>query len=289
MYTLKYPPKEVPESGEACFITSLQKESLGYTIDVTVMGIDDDNPFINVKTVNAKNRIVISDAVASKYGVSVGDKLVLTDNANDMDYAFTVEDIVPYCSGLTVFMNIDSMRELFGESDDYYNAVMADHKLDIEEGRLYAVTTKADIDKASGVFVELMAPVFTLLIGMSTVIFCLVMYLMTSVMIDKASFGISLMKIFGFNKKEVRKLYLDGNKTVIAIGALVAIPLAKIITDKMFPMFVANVACGLPLKFEWYYYLVIYAAIIIFYNLVSLLLTGKLGRMTPAEVLKNRE
>jgi putative ABC transport system permease protein len=289
MYTLKYPPKEVPESGEACFITSLQKESLGYTIDVTVMGIDDDNPFINVKTVNAKNRIVISDAVASKYGVSVGDKLVLTDNANDMDYAFTVEDIVPYCSGLTVFMNIDSMRELFGESDDYYNAVMADHKLDIEEGRLYAVTTKADIDKASGVFVELMAPVFTLLIGMSTVIFCLVMYLMTSVMIDKASFGISLMKIFGFNKKEVRKLYLDGNKTVIAIGALVAIPLAKIITDRMFPMFVANVACGLPLKFEWYYYLVIYAAIIIFYNLVSLLLTGKLGRMTPAEVLKNRE
>ncbi len=289
MYTLKYPPKEVPEGGEACFITSLQKESLGYTIDVTVMGIDDDNPYINVKTVNAKNRIVISDAVASKYGVSVGDKLVLTDNANDMDYAFTVEDIVPYCSGLTVFMNIDSMRELFGESDDYYNAVMADHKLDIEEGRLYAVTSKADIDKASGVFVELMAPVFTLLIGMSTVIFCLVMYLMTSVMIDKASFGISLMKIFGFNKKEVRKLYLDGNKTVIAIGALVAIPLAKIITDKLFPMFVANVACGLPLKFEWYYYLVIYAAIIIFYNLVSFLLTGKLSRMTPAEVLKNRE
>lgn len=289
MYTYKYPTKEVPEGGEACFVTSLQKESLGYTIDVTVMGIDDDNPFIDVSTVPGKNKVVISDAVASKYGVSVGDKLILTDNANDMDYAFTVEDIVPYSVGLTVFMDIDSMRELFGESDDYYNVIMADHELDIEEGRLYSVTTKADIDKASGVFVELMAPVFILLIGMSSVIFCLVMFLMTSVMIDKASFGISLMKIFGFNKKEVRKLYLDGNKAVIAVGALVAIPLAKVITDKMFPMFVANVACGLPLKFEWYYYIAIYVAIIVFYNLVSLLLTGKLGRMTPAEVLKNRE
>ncbi len=289
MYTYKYPSKEVPEGGEACFVTSLQKESLGYTIDVTVMGIDEDNPYISVTTVPGKNKIVISDAVASKYGVSTGDKLILTDNANDTDYAFTVEDVVPYSVGLTVFMDIDSMRELFGESDDYYNAVMSDCELDIEEGRLYSVTTKADIDKASGVFVELMAPVFTLLIGMSTVIFCLVMYLMTSVMIDKASFGISLMKIFGFNKKEVRKLYLDGNKTVIAIGALAAIPLAKIITDRLFPMFVANVACGLPLNFEWYYYLIIYAAIIIFYNMVSLLLTGKLSRMTPAEVLKNRE
>ncbi len=289
MYTYKYPSKEVPVGGEACFVTSLQKESLGYTLDVTVMGIDDDNPYIPVKTVKGKNKIVASDAVAGKYGLRTGDKLILTDNAGDMDYAFTVEDIVPYCVGLTVFMDIDSARELFDEDDDYYNVVMSDHELDIEEGRIFSITTKEDIDKASGIFVDLMAPLFTLLMIMSTVIFCLVIYLMTSVMIDRASFGISLVKIFGFNRKEVKKLYLDGNRTVIMLGALVSIPIAKVITDKMFPMFVSNVACGLPLEFRWYYYPVIWLAIIAFYSLISLLLTGKLNRMTPAEVLKNRE
>nr|MCR5510706.1 ABC transporter permease [Lachnospiraceae bacterium] len=289
MYTYKYPSEEVPEGGEACFVTSLQKESFGYTLDVTVMGIDDDNPYIPVKTVKGKNRVVISDAVAGKYGLKIGDKLILTDNAEDMDYAFTVEDIVPYCVGLTVFMDIDSARELFGEDDDYYNVVMSDRKLDIEEGRIYSVTSKADIDKASGIFVDLMAPLFTLLMIMSTVVFCLVIFLMTSVMIDKASFGISLVKIFGFNKKEVKKLYLDGNRAVIMLGAMVSIPVAKLVTDKMFPMFVSNVACGLPLEFKWYYYPVIWLAIIAFYSLMSLLLTGKLNRMTPAEVLKNRE
>lgn len=289
MYTYKYPSKEVPLGGEACFVTSLQKESLGYTLDVTVMGIDDDNPYIPVKTVKGKNKIVASDAVAGKYGLRTGDKLILTDNAGDMDYAFTVEDIVPYCVGLTVFMDIDSARELFDEDDDYYNVVMSDHELDIEEGRIFSITTKEDIDKASGIFVDLMAPLFTLLMIMSTVIFCLVIYLMTSVMIDRASFGISLVKIFGFNRKEVKKLYLDGNRTVIMLGALVSIPIAKLITDKMFPMFVSNVACGLPLEFRWYYYPVIWLAIIAFYSLISLLLTGKLNRMTPAEVLKNRE
>ncbi len=289
MYTYKYPSKEVPEGGEACFVTSLQKESFGYTLDVTVMGIDDDNPYINVTPIKGKNRIVSSDAVATKYGLKKGDKLILTDNANDMDYAFTVEDIVPYEVGLTVFMDIDSLRELFGEDDDYYNVVMSDRKLDIEEGRLYSVTTKADVDRASGVFVELMAPLFSLLMIMSTVIFCLVIYLMTSVMIDRSTFGISLMKIFGFNKKEIKKLYLDGNMIVILTGALISIPLAKIITDRMFPVFVANVACGLPLRFNWYYYPIILLAIIGCYSLISLLLTGKLNRMTPAEVLKNRE
>lgn len=289
MYTYKYPSKKVPAGGEACFVRSLKKEQFGYTLDVTVMGIDDDNPYIPARPVKGKNKIVASDAVADRYNLGIGDKLILTDNAEDMDYAFTVEEIVPYCSGLTVFMDIDSARELFGEDDDYYNVVMSDKKLDIEEGRIYSVTTKEDIDKASGIFVELMAPLFTLLMIMSAIVFGLVIFLMTSVMIDKASFGISLMKIFGFNKREVKKLYLDGNRMVIMLGALVSIPLAKLITDKMFPVFVANVACGLPLEFKWYYYPIIWLAILAFYSLVSLLLTGKLGRMTPAEVLKNRE
>ena len=289
MYTYKYPSDEVPEGGEAVFITSLQKEAFGYTLDITVMGIDDDNPYIDVDTVKGSDSIVISDAVATKYSIGTGDILVLEDKSDDMYYAFKVEGIAPYSSGLTVFMDIDSCRELFGEDDDYYNAVMSDRKLDIDEGRLYSVTDKADIEKAAGVFVDLMAPLYTLLITMSTVIFCLVMFLMTSVMIDRASFGISLMKIFGFRGKEVKRLYLDGNRIAVMLGSLVSIPLAKIITDKLFPMFVSNVACGLYLDFEWYYYLIIYFAILAIYGLVSLLLTGKLSRMTPAEVLKNRE
>ncbi len=289
MYTYKYPSDEVPEGGEAVFITSLQKEAFGYTLDITLMGIDDDNPYIDVDTVKGRDSIVISDAVATKYSIGTGDILVLEDKSDDMYYAFKVEGIAPYSSGLTVFMDIDSCRELFGEGDDYYNAVMSDRKLDIDEGRLYSVTDKADIEKAAGVFVDLMAPLYTLLITMSTVIFCLVMFLMTSVMIDRASFGISLMKIFGFRGKEVKRLYLDGNRIAVMLGSLVSIPLAKIVTDKLFPMFVSNVACGLYLDFEWYYYLIIYFAILAIYGLVSLLLTGKLSRMTPAEVLKNRE
>ena len=289
MYTYKYPSEEVPEGGEAVFVTSLQKEAFGYTLDITVMGIDDDNPYIDVDTAKGRDSVVISDAVATKYGLGTGDMLVLEDKADDIYYAFRVEGVAAYSSGLMVFMDIDSCRELFGKDDDYYNAVMSDRKLDIDEGRLYSVTDKADIEKAAGVFVDLMKPLYTLLITMSTVIFCLVMFLMTSVMIDRASFGISLMKIFGFRGKEVKRLYLDGNRIAVMLGALVSIPLAKIITDKLFPVFVSNVSCGLYLDFEWYYYLIIYIAILAIYSLVSLLLTGKLNRLTPAEVLKNRE
>ncbi|MCR5273379.1 MAG: FtsX-like permease family protein [Lachnospiraceae bacterium] len=289
LYTYKYPTKEVPDGGTACYIENLKKEQLGYTLDITVMGIDNDNPYIDVETVKGKNKLVISDAVAVRYGVKEGDKIILSDNANDTDYAFTVADVVPYSVGLTVFMDIDSMRELFGESDDYYNAVMSDKELDIEEDRLYSLTSKADTERASSIFVDLMRPMFVMMISVSVVITFIVIYLMTTVMIDRGSFGIALFKIFGFNTKEVKKLYLDGNMLVIALGALVCIPLSKIFMDAIFPMFIPNVACCIHLEFEPIYYVLIFAAILVMYKFICLAITGKLNRITPAEILKNRE
>ncbi|MBR5421517.1 MAG: ABC transporter permease [Lachnospiraceae bacterium] len=289
LYTYKYPTKEVPEGGEACFVTSLKRERFGYALDVSLMGIDDDNPYIDAGPVKGKNKVVASDAVCARYDVGLGDKIILTDNASDIDYAFTIAEVVPYSAGLTLFMDIDSMRELFGEDEDYYNVVMADRELDIEDGRLYSVTTKEDIDRASGIFTELMAPMVTMLIVMSGVIFCIVMYLMTSVMIERAGFGISLLKIFGFNGREVKKLYLDGNRIVVMIGALISIPLAKMAVDRMFPIFIANVACCMHLEYRWYHYVILYAAIMLIYGVISRLVTGKIERVTPAEVLKNRE
>ncbi len=289
MYSYKYPTKEVPEGGEAVLVRTLKKEAFGYTLDITVMGIDDNNPYIDVKPVKGKNRIVASDAVSLRYGLKKGDKLVLSDHANDMDHAFTITDIAPYSVGLTVFMDIDSMRELFGEEEDYYNVVMSDHKLDIEPGRLYSITTREDTLRASDIFLDLMRPLFTMLLTMSGVIFCIVMYLMTAVMIDRAGFGISLVRIFGYNTRGVRKLYLDGNRTVVIIGALIGIPAAKFLIDTIFPIFIANVACTVHLEFRWYHYAALFVGIILCYSLISAALTGKLNRITPAEVLKNRE
>lgn len=289
MYSYKYPSKEAPEGGEALYVESLKKESNGYTMDISIMGIDSDNPYIDVHPQKGKNKITLSDAVAGRYGVGIGDKFVLSDTASDVDLAFTVADIVPYNVGLTVFMDIDSMRDLFGQGDDYFNAVMSDNELDIDAGRLYSVTSKEDIDRSSSIFTDLMGPMVSLLLTMSVIIFCIVMYLMTTVMVDRAKLGISLFKILGFSEKEVKKLYLDGNRIVVAIGAVIAIPVAKFIMDSIFPMFIANVCCPMHIEFPWYYYLVIFAGIMICYSLISLLITAKLKKVTPAEVLKNRE
>ena len=289
MYIYKYPTEKVPEGGEACFAKNLSMNYLDYSLDVNVIGIDKDNPYYNFKTSGNKKDIVIASSTAQKYDLQIGDTFILDDTSEDTRYAFTVSDIVPYSIGLTAFMDIDEMRELFGESDDYYNMVLSDKDLGIDSGRLSSVTKRADIESAAGIFVDQMMSLIVILIAVSILIFIAVMYLMLNVMIDRAAFGISLVKIFGYRMKEIRKVYLDGNFYAVMIGACIGIPIVKKIADMIYPYFIANTAMGMNLHIEWFLYGAVILGIVSVYLVISGVLTGKIKRIVPAEVLKNRE
>ena len=289
MYMLKYPEKQAPADGEQAYIEGLDTTLNGYTLEVSVIGIGKNSRYFDAAPEKGKNKAVIGSALHERFGYEKGDKMTFSDPANDIDYTFTVTDICDYSPGFTLFMDIESMRELFGESDDYYNALYSDKELDIDDGRLYSVTTYDEIEKSAGVFIEQMSSFIVMLITAGSVIFCVVMYLMMSVMIDRSSFGISLIKIFGFRPKEIRSLYLNGNLYVIAIGGLICIPLAKLAMDMIYPIFISNVACCMDISFPWYLYLGLYGAMILIYLFINRLLVMKISKITPAQVLKNRE
>ena len=289
MYTYKYPTEDVPEGGTPAYVENLKKEAYGYNLDVTVLGIDDDNPYFPIATADKKNEIVISSAAAQKFGVKAGDKLVLSDEVNERDYAFTVKNIVNFTSGVYVFLDRDVMQELFDQEDDYYNVVFADHALDIDNGRLYATVSKENVEESSQIFTDMMGPMVVMLVAISALIFMIVMYLMMKVMIDRSAFSISLMKVFGYRRREIRRLYLDGNFYVILLGALICVPLAKWSMDLVYPYCIANVAIGMDLKFTPQIYIMIYGGIWLCYIVINFLLVGRLNKLVPAEVLKNRE
>lgn len=289
MYTYKYPGAAVPDGGEAAFAKNLKKEIYGYNLDVTLLGIEKENPYFDADVTEGQNKVIISTAMSQKYHLSEGDQLVLTDAEEEIDYAFTITGVTQYSAGMYLFMDIDSMRELFGMGSDYYNVVFSDEKLDIEPGRLYVTTTKEEISKSSDIFISKMMPMIYMMTSVSALIFCMVMYLMMKVMIDRSAFGISLIKIFGYRTGEIRKLYLNGNFYIVAVGAAVGIPLTKKLMDIMYPLLVSNVSCAMNLTFSWQLYVGIYGVIICLYFFISRLLVRKLKKLVPADVLKNRE
>ncbi len=289
MYTYKYPEENVPEGGYGAFAYKMKKETMGYNFDVTMLGITEDNPYFDVNLSDNKRDVVISSAMAEKYGIKCGEKFILSDEEKEMYYAFTVKDITKFSAGFYVFMDIENMRELFSMDENYVNVVFSDKKLDIENEQIYSVMTREDVVKASDVFVDMMMPMVIMMTVVSALVFAVVMYLMMRVMIDRSSFHISMVKVFGYRMSEIKKLYLNGNFYVIAVGAAVCIPLAKFIMDKLYPMLVSNVAVGINLTFSWQLYAGIYICILLLYFIINRILVGKLKRVNLADVLKNRE
>ena len=156
MYNYKYPIETPPKNGEAVYIETLKKEIYGYNLDVTLMGIDNDNKYFDYNVPKSKSEVIISSSVASKYNLKKGEMLVLKDELNDINYAFKIKEIVDYSVGLNIFMDIDSMRELFNKKDDYYNTVFSSESLDIAPGRLYSTISKEDIYNNANIFIDFM-------------------------------------------------------------------------------------------------------------------------------------
>ncbi len=91
----------------------------------------------------------------------------------------------------------------------------------------------------------------------------------------------------GKNKVAVSSALVQ--KYIIAVGAAVCLPLSKLLMDQAYPFMVSNVNCGIDLTYEPWLWIVLYAAILLLYLVINRVLVGRLDRIVPAEVLKNRE
>lgn len=289
MYTYKYPDAKLPDGGEEAYGVTMKKETLGYRFDVTLLGIHKSNPYFDAPVEKGENRVLVSSAMAQKYGIHSGDILTLSDEENDRYYAFRVDGTVTYSAGFFVFMDIESMRGLMGARSDFYNIVFADRALEIDSSRLYSTLSKGGVEKSSAVFVEMMKNMVTMLLAVSVLMFTVVMYLMMKVMADRSAMPISLFQVFGYKKKEIKKLFLDGNFFVVVLSALFGIPLSKIMMDRIFPYMVSNVACGINIAFSWQMYAGIFLGVLMLYVIISRILMLRVNKILPAEVLKNRE
>jgi putative ABC transport system permease protein len=289
IYFYKYPEKEVPEGGYEAYAETMTKEFAGYEIDVTLLGIQPDNPFFQTEVKESRSEVEISSAMSEKFGLKTGDVFTLESDSQNQYYAFRVRKIVPCSTALYVFMNIQSMRELMNADDQYYNAVFSGHELAVDPGLLYSTQTRSDILKSSEVFLNQMMPMVYLLIIVSALLFVIVLYLMLNLLIDRSSYDISLMKVFGYRNREVQRLYLSGNFFVLAAGTFLIVPPAKFLIDAMFPALCANLAIGMDISMPARFYFLICGAIILLTLLDLLIITRKIRRVRPAEVLKNKE
>ncbi|EHQ88969.1 ABC transporter permease [Desulfosporosinus youngiae] len=293
MYILQYPEDEVPAEGEEAYSQSLYTyfDIIDGDLEVNLLGIEEDNPYFKFTVPEGGNRddVYISNSVAYKFGYKTGDSIILTDSIENKGYKFQVAGIVPYSNGLYIFANLDHMRKTFAKDDDFYNTVLAAEELAIEPGRIASVIHLRDLAKAASKFNEIMAGLIVTLLAGSVLIFIVVLYLLLRMMVNKATFSISLLKVFGYQEKDVKKIYLGSASYTVLLAAALGIPVSRLIVKAIWPYMISNVAAGFESYIPRTLYLAVIGIILLSYLAVNFSLAKHLQKVTLVEILKNRE
>jgi putative ABC transport system permease protein len=225
-YILKA-PVEV-SGGEKVLIYSLET-AYALTrdnVEVTFYGVQkSSNIFDDITVPTKKNHIVVSDSFAKKLNASVGDEIIFEDTANEKTYTLQVDAICPYTNNLGAYMSIDDLSELLGKDAGTFNCYVSQKKLDIDDAYIAKFMNRSDFLGAAKQMMISFGNVITFMNVFSIFAYMVLMYLLTKIVIDKNSLYISFMKVFGYDKTEIRKLYLDASAIVVLISLLVCLPL----------------------------------------------------------------
>jgi putative ABC transport system permease protein len=293
-YILKAPAAPLPsEQGKAEkfavraaeYYDSVIKQSF----EISIYGIADDSTYLSDMPLPSDG-VIVSDGFWKKYKLGEGDEITLTDSATNNTYDFTVKGYYPYSAGYAVFLPIARMNRLAQNPDTYWNGWFSDKELTMEEELVATVNTPEVLRGAGEQMLTTFSQLMNICLLAAVVVHLVLFVLLTKLIVDKNAHNISLMKIFGYNNKELRNIFLNTTTAAVLFSLVVSLPLAKIGITAMFTEMMFRKMSGyLSILAPWWVYAVMLALGVVVYSLVNLLNMRKIGKIPMAQALKVKE
>ena len=154
--------------------------------DVLVYGVKDNSIYADINTASLKdNEVYITNGYADKFRIKKGDKITLKEKYDDNEYEFTVKDMYDYPSSFAIFMSDAAFKNVFDKSEDYYSGYFSDNILDIDEKYVATQITLDDLTKVSRQLDRSMGETFNLVKIFAVVLFAVLMFLLTKLIVEK--------------------------------------------------------------------------------------------------------
>src|SRR5690554_3864340 len=120
----------------------------------------------------------------------------------------------------------------------------------------------------------------------SSVVALIILYLVTSLIIEENRNTISLFKVFGYRRREIKSMILNSSTFVIVAGFLIGIPVAAASMGAVYGYLGNMINLVLPAIVNPLYVMISFAAIMLTYQLSKLLCAKSLDTVSMDEALK---
>lgn len=248
----------------------------------------------NKNTANAEKEsaaVYISSAYADKFLLHVGDAITLKEKYEKEKYSFKIAGVYDYTAALCVFMPRSELNDIFDLGEDYYSGYFSDTELtDIKSQYIGSVVDLDALTKISRQLDVSMGSMMGMVNGFAIVIYMVLIYLLSKIIIEKNAQSISMVKILGYTNGEISRLYILSTSMVVVLCLLLSLPLETVIMKVLFrEMMLSSISGWITLWIDPMIYLQMFAAGIVTYAVVALLEFRRIKKVPMDEALKNVE
>lgn len=259
--------------------------------DFYICGIMPDSTMVTLADESgarlSTNQVIITKPLANQLKLKQGDAVNIVRKLDGRIFDLKIDSIADTYAGKFIFMPLAEYNEKFEMPTGSYTGAFSNVPLDIPENQSYSVITLDD--KLAGVK-EAIAPTQSMIGVLATIAFIIgmiVIYVVTSLIVEENKNIISLMKIFGYRKKEINSLILNSSTIVVVIGYIIGIPLTFSAIGVLTQSLENSVGLTLPpMRIDLPYILIGFVFVMFSYELSKLLCKKKVNAVSMSEALK---
>ena len=210
---------------------------------VTLYGLQDDSRYIPIDF--RDDGVYVSSAYAEKYLLEPGDAITLYEEYGTDAYTFRVDGVYHYEGGLTVFMPQKQVNDLFDLGNDYFSGYLSDTEItDIDGKYIGSVIDAETLTKISRQLTVSMGSMMGLVNGFAMLMFMVLVYLLSKIIIEKNAQSISMTKILGYSNGEISGLYIMSTTIVVILFLLISLPIEYEVMVVLFRMMMLQSISG---------------------------------------------
>ncbi|WP_026492742.1 ABC transporter permease [Butyrivibrio sp. XPD2002] len=257
--------------------------------DVTLYGIRDNSRFINADFDD--KTVLVSSAYADKYGLKKGDVVTLKEPYEDKYYGFKVTGTYDYDGGIAIFMSKKHLNEIMGFDEEFFSGFFSDTEItDIDEKYIGTVVDEESLTRVSRQLMISMGSMMYMVDGFSVILFIVLIYLLSKLIIERNVQSISMAKILGYSRMEIAKLYIVPTAIVVVASLLISYPILANVMVAIFRAMLKQMMSGwMVIWLDPSVYVKMFLMGVITYVIVAVLEYRKIGRIPMSEALKNVE
>ena len=134
-----------------------------------------------------------------------------------------------------------------------------------------------------------MGMMFPLFCGFAMLLYMLLIYLLSKMIVEKNADAISMVKILGYNDKEAGRLYNRATAIVVFVSLLVSLPLSYLAMKGIYYLMMQEINGWLTFYVAPWIYFAMVAMGIVCYSIVHWIQMRRIRRIPLARALKNME